>query len=76
MSDELEVLGLALDLPDSGRKRWGGLATGLLWTAIVLIASTVYGVYDGDDAYGVANTLLPALLCLAMWRFAVWRRDR
>jgi hypothetical protein len=76
VSDELEVLSLALDLPASGRRRWAGLATGLLWTAIVLIASTVYGVYDGDDVYGVANTLLPALLCLGGWRFAVWRRDR
>jgi hypothetical protein len=31
---------------------------------------------EGDDLYGVINTLLPALLCLGLWRVAVWRRDR
>jgi hypothetical protein len=58
------------------RRRWAGIATGLMWAAIVLIASTVYGVTEGDDLYGVINTLLPALLCLGLWRVAVWRRDR
>ena len=76
MSDELEVLNLALDMPASSRRRWARLATGLLWIAILLIASSDYGVFDGDDVYGVVNTLLPALLCLGGWRFAVWRRDR
>lgn len=76
MSDELGVLSLAVDMPAGSRRRWSRLASVLLWTAILMIASSAYGVFDGDDVYGVANTLLPALLCLGGWRFAVWRRDR
>jgi len=76
VSDDLEILNLGLDVSASGRRRWERLATGLLWIAIFLIACSAYGVFDGDDILGVTNTLLPALLCLAGWRFAAWRRDR
>ena len=57
-------------------KRWDELATGTLLIGILLIAITVYSAFNGEDVYGLINTLLPALLCLGMWRFAVWRRDR
>jgi hypothetical protein len=56
--------------------RWNRVALGTLCAGLVLIAAAIYGVTDGDDVYGLANTLLPALACLGLWRLAVWRRDR
>jgi hypothetical protein len=67
---------VSFDYLSSGRERWDRLATVTLWIGLLFVASTVYGAVDGDDVYGLANTLLPALLCLGMWRVAVWRRDR
>jgi hypothetical protein len=62
---------MALDAPVSGRKRRARCGASLLWAAILLIASAVYGVFDGAHVDRVATALLLALLCLAYRWFAM-----
>lgn len=62
---------------DSGvYERWNRIALTLLCVAVVLVASAVYAVVDGDDTGAIAGSLVPAVLCAALWRVAIWRRDR
>lgn len=56
--------------------RWTHVVRATFCAAVVLIASTLYGVIDGDDARGIAASLVPGLACVGLWRLAVWRRDR
>jgi hypothetical protein len=62
---------------DSGvYERWNRIALTLLCVAVVMVAAAVYAVVDGDDAGAIAGSLVPAVVCLGLWRVALWRRDR
>ena len=56
--------------------RWNRVALGTLCIGLVMVAAAVHGAVEGDDAGGVAMTLVPGLLSLGLWRLARWRRDR
>lgn len=59
----------------SPQERWERVAQVLLWTGVLFLALTVYGVVEGDDLRGLVMTALPGGLLLGLWRVACWRRD-
>jgi hypothetical protein len=62
----------------TGQERWERLASGLLWIAGLFGVFTFYELFldNGVDVRGAIMTAIPALLCIAAWRFAAYRRDR
>ena len=60
----------------NAEERWERIATVLLWTAIAFVALAGYGIYDGDDARGIAMTLVPAAIVFGLWYLATRRRDQ
>lgn len=56
-------------------ERWERLAQGLFWTGVIFVALTAYGVYDGDDRWGLVMTIAPGAICFALWQLVSIRLD-
>src|SRR5262245_4341417 len=70
VGDLSDAYGLIRDRRLRSEERWTRLGTGALWIAGIFAATTVHGVWTGDDLAGLVMTIVPGAAMLGFWAYA------